>query len=473
MTTNSNFNGRALLHGALSTSMMAAFSHHVQGVKFGPGQKIGIAITLVIGILDAFFPNQAPVDTDPVATKKDVEDALNNLAQGAIDAEWWANIQLIQSNILAQTTGFYNVWDDLSNNVKVTPNGILQVSSTNLQLEDFIREKYKYLNAYDPTQLLTVLRQARYALESTSLNDQSLTSLQIAQHQTLTLGLYATIGSLTVAYLNAGILWAWARESQMAWEYQSYQAELADWNNKGQPPLPQSLEDRYKEVNANSGFQPLTWNDFVATPGSQVKLLIDEIKDMLNFCVGVPGQEGLYTGRWKDLTDIDTKVASYDVPLPPTGTITKADMIQAVTQGAARSGQWQTLATQNARLAAVSEEDLVSFSRILETWKAISASVRFKVYTVKQPWEYLDDIAKAFYGDPNFDVPLFDANSDTLDYSKVYPPPPPHKGPVGPFGDDQDDAPRGGRLYGGTLIKLFEVDALPYNLNPLQLTKGI
>ena len=41
------------------------------------------------GLVEAFYPNPSETDQDPVATDQDVQNALNGMAKGVIDQEWW------------------------------------------------------------------------------------------------------------------------------------------------------------------------------------------------------------------------------------------------------------------------------------------------------------------------------------------------------------------------------------------------
>jgi nucleoid-associated protein YgaU len=181
-------------------------------------------------------------------------------------------------------------------------------------------------------------------------------------------------------------------------------------------------------------------------------LLVNEVQDMLNYCVTIPAkggqkeQPGLYTRMWSDLCDFDQKVASFDVALPSNGKMTKAQMIQAVEQGAARSGWWETLSEKNASLAHVAEDDIVTFGKTIDQWRAVAASVRFKTY-VTVDGDTLESIAQTYYGSGSFTQNLFDANK------AIFTPANPKK------------TKNGNEVVAGTLLKIFETDALPYVVN--------
>jgi len=465
--SDDSFDGRALLHGGLSAAMMASFSYHTEGVRFGTGQKIGIVFAAALAIMDAFFPNEAPVDPDPAATEKEVQKALNDMVKGVIDQEWWDKVNNIQNQVSTLATGFYNVWDDLKSNIQLQPDATLTVSNTSLGLAKYIDTKYEYFNPLDPAQLLMVLRKARYTLETSSLNDPSLTPLQVAQHQTLTIGLYALIGGLTGSYLKASIAWAWAREQQLSWRYAAYQKDLDA--AQGDASKVQAVEAGYPDVNSSTGFQPLGWNDFVNTPGSAVSVLKSEVQAMLDYCITLPAtdtdpaKDGLYSSMWDDLNDFDSKIASCDVIPANPAALTKAEMMLAVQKGATRSGLWEALEAQNARLKFVPEDDLELFQKNIEIWKAMAATVRFKVYAVATGGEYVDDLAQSFYGNSDFYLDLISANSDVLDYDTLFPPPPVLKGINPP---PPPPAPRPGFINAGTLLRKFDLDALSYIAHP-------
>ena len=406
---------KTLLKGGLNSLMMAAFSYHQEGVRFGAGAKIGVTLAVAEGLVAAFYPRQQVVVADPSATETDVNNALNAMAQDVIDNEWWNQVNVELSDVIASVHGFNNKWSEVVDESKISVNSNGQLCGAD---KTFLDEKYDDLNPFKPASLLEQLRRSRYRLETSSLNDALLNGDQLANHKTMTIGIYGMIGSASLAYLNACVAWAWARELQMGWEYESYQRDLADWEKNGRPSQTPTLEQKYAEVNEASGYEPLSWNDFVGTPGCHVRLLLKETKGLFDYC--------------------DT--------LPPPADDETADL----------------------------------FEQTKENWKSIASSVRFEVYTVKKGGEYLNDIAYAKYGDKDFEDSLFKANSDVLDHDIVYPPYDPTVSALGPgrggppaFVNDDNNiapapAPRGGLIKGGTRLKIFELDALPYNLSPFK-----
>ena len=465
-------NYKTLSHGGLSAAMMAALCYRPKGApRFGTAQGLGIVFAIGAGLVEAFYPNPAETDPDPVATEKDLQNALNGMAKGVIDQEWWDQVQKMQASELANLTGFFNICDDLFHNLSIDPNGKLAMAGqTDKQIETSVQGKYDYLNPFKPTSLLQVLREARYRLETSSLNDTSLTSQQVAAHQSLTLGLYGLIGSLTTAYLNASIGWSWGRELQMTAEYNQYQLDVQKWNAGGQQgPSP---ENDYPEVNVASGYTPSTWDEFKAIPGSVVEILVKEVQAMVDFCAKLPDAK---PGLDFDTHALDNKIAAFDVPVPKKG-ITKDGMTRAIAQGAARSEAWFFESLFDTAMAAydvsvpaagIGKVDMVRameqgaarsgawsargtddlLQRAVEVWKAISSSVQFTVYTVKQGGEYLANIARDHYGSDAWESHLFQANSDIL------------------------AAP--GLVPGGTLLKIPGLDALSYGLIPARVGIGV
>jgi hypothetical protein len=178
--------------------------------------------------------------------------------------------------------------------------GILNV--TNDTARYFIADTYRYFNTQDPNGLLTDLRSFRNVLERRSLNDASLSDLQITEHKTRTIGLYTLIGCLTAAYLKAAVDWRWSREFLVAYQYQQYQAALGDWKAntatdptyKDRNPL-QDLAHRFPGVNLDPKYKPPDWNTWITYASCPVPVFISAVQLMLDYCVGTPDKPGLYT----------------------------------------------------------------------------------------------------------------------------------------------------------------------------------
>jgi len=444
---------RTLLHGGLNAAMMAAFQSE-------EGKPIGMGLAVLMGFIEVMFPKHSDPVKDPAATPRDVEEALNGMAQNVINAIWQKRAADVKTSINALTSEFYNEWSGLTG-VPDPKTGVLKggvhIDTTQFIMADAkgqpldsqtVSDYYSYFNFFEPAGALTLLRQYRNTLQISSLNDQSLTSVQVADHQTQNIGLYGLIGSLTAAYLHASVAWIWGRELLKAWQYSEFQKALEDWNTQGQPYPYSQLLQKFPGVNDNPYYQPVDWNSFIDLPGSPVHLLINEVQDMLDFCVTVPGQNGqpdqpgLYTSMVADWDLFDTTIAGYDVTFK--ASVTKADMIAMVEQGTDRSGKWHTLDAQYTRLANVTEDNLSLFGQVIDQWRAMAATVRFKVY-VTVAGDTLETVCDTFYGDRKYLYDLVWANKKAW-WNRSFPKKP-------------------WPLDAGMILKIFEVDALPYVTN--------
>jgi hypothetical protein len=124
--------------------------------------------------------------------------------------------------------------------------------------------------------------------------------------------------------------------------------------------------------------------------------------------------------------------------------MTKSQMITAVEQGADRSGQWHALDAKYARLAGIPEDSLILFGQVIDQWRAMAATVRFKVY-VTVAGDTLESVCDTFYGDRRYMYDLVWANKKVW-WNRSFPKKP-------------------WPLDAGMVLKIFEVEALPYVVN--------
>jgi hypothetical protein len=446
---NSSYMGRS----ALNTAMMVGFAvpglnvaeAELERVGQGPlspaelnqllraklfrwgGAAVGVAASIGMfgmDLFDYFNPAQRTAG-DMEVTQADLQAALDDLKSDLIDALWKARIDDISDELPALNQGFHDLVDSLKK-LEINADRFTLIASDD-HLENLVSDIYNYFNVHDPDGLLTVLRGFRNALQLTSSDASKITSLQLLEHQTRTIGLYSLVGSLSVAYLKAAVMWKWGRELLLSYQYLQYQADVDFWNDpvdaSGQPltdyqdnhPFEDLLE-KYDEIVANPLYKSPEWDDWKSQPGCPWQLLLDEVQSLLDYCETVPAaganpaQDGLYTRMAKSLDEMEKHAADGDVTLVPNQGIKIAQMKQAFLAGATRANWIETLETEYG-LGPVSEEDIDNFGQAIGLWRATAASVNYKTYTAKKN-EMLFDIAKSQYQDVTFASQLWSANPE-------------------------------------------------------------
>ena len=416
---NSSYMGRS----ALNTAMMVGFA--VPGLKAAQataamtemqqmrakwlgraGSAVGVAAAIGMFGMDLFqYFNPAQVDAgDMQVTQADLQAALDDLKADLINALWKARIDDISDELPALNQGFHDLVDNLK---KLAINGdSFTLTASDDLLEDLVSDIYSYFNVHDPNGVLTVLRGFRNALQLTSTDASKITSLQLLQHQTKTIGLYSLVGSLSVAYLKAAVMWKWGRELLLFYQHVQYQADVDFWNDQDaayQDAHPfEDLLEKYDEIVANPLYKSPEWDDWKSQPGCPWQLLLDEVQSLLDYSEtvpaagGKPAQEGLYTRMSKHLDDMEKRATDGDVILTPGAGITVQQMKDAFLGGATRANWMETLETEYG-LSSVTEEDIDNFGRAIGLWKATAASVKYKTYTTVNSLEDLGNIAQKFY----------------------------------------------------------------------------
>ena len=442
---NSSFMGRS----ALNTVLMVGFA--VPGLKLaqeglqttaqskfiarwlgraGGAAGVGAAIGLFGMDLFEYFnpPQQDPGDS--FVTQADVQAELDDLKADLIDALWKARIDDICAELPALNQGFHDLVDSLQ---KLKVNGeYFSLVATDDLLENTVADIYSYFDHHNPNGLLTVLRGFRNALEIASSDSGKINALQLLERQTRTIGLYALIGSLSVAYLKAAVMWKWGRELLLSCQYDQYQKDTDFWNDQDatyQDTHPfEDLLDSYDEVVANPLYKPPTWEEWKSQPGCPWQLLLDEVQSLLDYCVvtapatgGKPARSGLYTKMLKNnLDDMEKHAADGDDFPSSTAGIWKQHMKDAFRYGATRVNWLETLQTEYG-LEAVSEQDIDNFGKVIALWQATAASVRFTTYTAG-PNEMPFDIAKHFYNEVGYAWALLQANPTVALENQFYVP---------------------------------------------------
>ena len=358
------------------------------------GAPVGIALTVGTLLFELFFPPSQP-PTHPI-TANELKEALDSLKTELIDAIWQGKADDISDHVLALHQGFVQLFGEM---------GKLQVddkqyvpSETSDTIRYFTADTYRYFNLQDPNGVLTKLRSFRNVLEGHSLNDTQLTQTQLMEHKTRTIGLYALIGSLTASYLGAAVMWKWGRELLVAYQYQQYQAALAQWkDDNGTDPTPRDRREiarKYPGVNTNPSYTPPNWNDWIQQANCPVPRLIGEVQLMVNYCIGTADDLGLFTTMNYNLDQIEKKAVDGDNFPSSTVGIWKQHMKDAFVHGAARVAWLESLEAQYG-LSHVSEDDLESFQEAIQAWIDGAGLCNFTAYTV-QPKDTFGSILARF-----------------------------------------------------------------------------
>ena len=410
--------GQYFGRAGLNTTMMVAFA--VPGLKTAQsnpalrkaGGVAGVAAAAGLFMMDLFdylSPGSTPAGDQPV-TSADLQTALDDLKAGVVNAMWKAGIDQITDQLVALNQSF----QDTLTAMQELPmdDDSYKLIDINDSLEDFISETYKYFDTQHPAKLLTRLRAFRNAIQMDSYNDGSVNALQLLEHQTRTIGLYTLLGSLTASYLKAAVIWKWGRELLLAWQYGEYQKAKDLWTDQDaayQAAHPLSdLTAQYDKTVSSPYYLPPDWEHWIGQPGSPRQLLIDEVQDLLDYCVGKPAQDGLYIRMAKQLDEMEKHAVDGDAALNP-GAVTGGDLHTAVEQGAIRAGWLEVLGTKYG-LAEVGEDDITQFGEAIDAWRATAASVNFRTYTVTKGKGTFVDLAKIGYKDGNFASALSIAN---------------------------------------------------------------
>lgn len=425
---------RQLLDSALNTMMMVSFT--VPG-----GAPIGVASAVGLFFLDVLSPQARLSPAQKPVTQPQLQAAVNQLTADILDGIWKADVDKITSELLAFYTDFDDNWGFMKMMKVDGQRYVLDLTdNTTAGWEASIQKEFSDLDG--PTSVLHNLRVFRNTLTLSSLNDPKLTPLQVGEHRTRTIGLYALVGSLAVAYLKAAVAWTWGNELLVAWQYQQYQNAVSYWRQQNaayQAAHPFSnIANQYPGVNLAPNYSPPDWNKYLNDAGCPVPLLLREVQTMLDYCVtipptddGQPAQPGLYTLMMNHWDAFEQKMTSYDVPLTPNAGISKQQMASAVEQGAVRAAEWERTRSQYA-VGSVSEQDIAHFGKAIAAWRAAAASVSFTIYVV-QPGDTLASIAKAKNHDA---TKIYDTNRDQLSDPTVLPV--------------------------GTVLKIYQLDAIPY-----------
>ncbi len=451
---------KRLVDSALSTSMMVAFAIP----EVGP--FVGAGIAVVQFLYDLIFPPPPvppPVPAPPPLTHAELTAALSEVKADVIDAFWKDDADNVTANLLALNKGFEEVWADMQ---KLKMDGQrFTVMAPDNTAQDWIKDTNAYFDVDAKNGVLTTLRTYRNKLETSSWNDASVTPTQLAERRTRSTGLYCLISSLTISYLKAALMWKWGLELLEAWQWQEYQKRLDHWNQQNaayqaKNPL-SALQAQFPGLNLTPGYAPPEWNKWLNEPGCPVPKLIQEVQDLLDYCVLVPdanggaGKPGLYTEMRSHWDEYEKLVMTHpgafeqymrpyhmeETVVRPSGMLPSypdyyffSYQQEAIREGQKLASESETLLEKHA-LTQVIEQDITRFHDNIEAWRSAAASVNFATYAVVSG-DTLIGLAQSNYQDPALANRLFALNSPPLTDAHVLP--------------------------AGTELKIYVKDALPW-----------
>jgi hypothetical protein len=406
---------RRLVESGLNTMMMVAFA--VPG-----GQPVGVLAVIGSFFFSTLYPGPPPLlPKDQPVTKGELDAVLAKLKADLIKAGFQAGCDAITNNLLDDNEAFTKQWTSIQT----------YKMGTDRQYDTDTSDYFDLHKSSDYPGLLYRLRGYRNSLTLSSLNDGSLSALEVAEKRTAHTGLYCFAGSLLVAFLKAAVAWNWGKARWVAMQWQERQSEIDNWNDQVQKvpnyanvhpyaDLITGLKLKYPDAPGDLTYVPATWNSWLTSEYCAHDFLVNEVQKLLDYCVtvpadgsGAPAADGLCTQMRKELDAFDAQVTSYDVPLAPNQGISKAQMKAAIEKGADRAGAWEPTLSRIA-FYGVTEDDIAAFEKTIGAWRAAAASVTFSTYTVKKG-DTLASIAKANYkGDATQAQQIFDNNRDQL-----------------------------------------------------------
>lgn len=436
-------NAKQLGDSALSTAMMVAFT--VPTV----GPFLGAAIAVGQFLFDLTSPPPpAPPPAPPALNHAELTAALNEIKADIIDAIWKNDEDNITGKLLALNKGFQEVWADMQ---KLQMDGQrFTVMASDDTPQQWIKDTTAYFDVDAQDGVLTKLRNYRNKLESSSLNDPSVTPTQLGERRTRSTGLYCLISSLTISYLKAAFIWKWGLELLEAWQYQEYQKQVDVWNThnaayQAKNPL-SGIQAQYPGVNLSPGYAPPDWNKWLNKSGCPVPKLIQEVQDLLDYCVlvpdanGGPGTPGLYTEMRSHWDEYEKLVLSHpgafeqymrpyhmeETVVRPAGMLPSypdyyfyTRLQEAIREGQKLASKSATLLEKYA-LTQVIEKDITQFHDNIEAWRSAAASVNFALYSATAT-DTLASLAQTHYQDPLLATRLFALNSPPLTDANTLP----------------------------------------------------
>ena len=384
------------------------------------GQPLAAGLAVADFFVKLFFPDTPPPPPPP-CTKAELQKELTDLLAKIVDALWKDTADNIQGKVMARNTVLQATWDSM------TTLGVNGKSFAMDGIDQPTRNTINGNNTYfqwNVNPLYTDLLGYQSHFNTASLNAGTMEPLARAELRTAHTAVYCLIGSLLVAYFKMAVAWGWGWDILLNAQYQAYQAAVDDWNNRPPayqaknpyPALISSLDARYEYLKF-AAYQCEDWNGYVGHAGGvvvgQLKLQVD---NLLQYCVEGDAHP-LYATMRNDWDALETLVTSHDVtPASSTG-VTQAEMTKAVAQGAKRAFDWRATVEKTA-LVGVSEDDIDRFGRCIASWRAASASVRFKTH-VAAAGDTLGSLAKTEYGDATMTSAIYDNNRDQLNDPNV------------------------------------------------------
>ncbi|HVT98976.1 MAG TPA: LysM peptidoglycan-binding domain-containing protein [Acidobacteriaceae bacterium] len=258
-----------LMGMAANTAILGAFACEAPELAF----VIGAAQFF----LDMVWPAaQAPTQMSPVDDAY-LSSALDDLKSEITDAMWLLQLK-VHTDAVLHASSIY--WGYLKQFQQMT-------IDTDPESEDELDAYFR--TAKSKEYPFDVLDNARLYITTDATVDKDLTPLQVAEHYTKTIGLYAVIGSAMIAYLKASVAWRRAKLMYPYLEYAKYQVALAkyeklDPNHQHPAWKPADVPD----PNPN-GKNPLPdWHDWIQREESGVPRLIETVNTLVGYAEGTP-----------------------------------------------------------------------------------------------------------------------------------------------------------------------------------------
>lgn len=265
--------GKRLMDMAANTAILGAFACEAP--------ELAALIGGVQFLMDVVWPAAQPAPTQyaPVDHAY-LSAALEGLKSEIIDAIWWAFSDQQEFDVLHISDTYWgNLKQFQQMNIGTDP-------ASDVELDGYFR------TAGSLEYPLVVLDDARAYLTYDSANDRSLTPLQVAQHYTDTIGMYALIGSTMLTYLKTSVAWRRAVHVFPHLQYEKYKVDLAKWD--GYTPKQQQDHPEWKpapvaDPNADGQHPLYDWVAWIKRQESGVPKLIETANTLIGYAeTGTP-----------------------------------------------------------------------------------------------------------------------------------------------------------------------------------------
>ena len=282
-----------LMDMAANTAILGAFACEAA--------EIAVLIGAAQFVLDMVCPAaQAPTQLAPV-TDAYLSAALDELKSEITDAMWKVQLKVHTDAVLHANSAY---WGYLKQFQQM---GI----DTDPQSDDELDAYFRTGKSQEYP--LVALDNARLYITTDAAADADLTPLQVAEHYTKTIGLYALIGSTMIAFLKTSVAWRRARAMFPYLQYAKYQDALAKYEKQDpQHQHPEWKPATVADPNA-SGKDPLPdWQNWISKEESGVPKLIEAVNTLVGYSDGTaatltaPATTGLQVEmaqHWKKTID--------------------------------------------------------------------------------------------------------------------------------------------------------------------------